>query len=169
MTARIEKVVTSGTFSLDGQDFAVDNNVWLIGDDREVLVIDAAHDPDAILAGRPGICPPGRLSMWTYAHCCRPGSGSSVVSGQCHYCVRAHCNVTASPQMSDESGAATRSLAVSSREEAHDLTVELEVDFGVRQQTRTFTDLARNSHLTFGCDAHQWISCKLRTISHQEV
>jgi glyoxylase-like metal-dependent hydrolase (beta-lactamase superfamily II) len=50
MTARVGKVVTSGTFSLDGQDFAVDNNVWLIGDDREVLVIDAAHDPGAILA-----------------------------------------------------------------------------------------------------------------------
>jgi len=50
MTAQVEKIVTSGTFSLDGQDFAVDNNVWLIGDDREVLVIDAAHDPEAILA-----------------------------------------------------------------------------------------------------------------------
>ena len=50
MTARIEKVVTSGMFSLDGQDFDVDNNVWLVGDDREVVVIDAAHDPAAILA-----------------------------------------------------------------------------------------------------------------------
>ena len=50
MTAQIAKIVTSGTFSLDGQDFAVDNNVWLIGDEREVLVIDAAHDPEAILA-----------------------------------------------------------------------------------------------------------------------
>jgi glyoxylase-like metal-dependent hydrolase (beta-lactamase superfamily II) len=40
----IEQVVTSGTFSLDGQDFDVDNNIWLVGDDREVLVIDAAHD-----------------------------------------------------------------------------------------------------------------------------
>jgi glyoxylase-like metal-dependent hydrolase (beta-lactamase superfamily II) len=50
MAAQVGKIVTSGTFSLDGQDFAVDNNVWLIGDDREVLVIDAAHDPDAILA-----------------------------------------------------------------------------------------------------------------------
>ena len=50
MTAQIGNIVTSGTFSLDGQDFAVDNNVWLIGDDREVLVIDAAHDPGAILA-----------------------------------------------------------------------------------------------------------------------
>ena len=50
MTARIEKVVTSGVFSLDGQDFNVDNNVWLVGDDDEVVVIDAAHDPAAILA-----------------------------------------------------------------------------------------------------------------------
>ena len=50
MTARIGKVVTSGVFSLDGQDFNVDNNVWLVGDDRDVVVIDAAHDPAAILA-----------------------------------------------------------------------------------------------------------------------
>lgn len=50
MTARIEQVVTSGVFSLDGQDFDVDNNVWLVGDDHEVVVIDAAHDPAAILA-----------------------------------------------------------------------------------------------------------------------
>ncbi len=48
---RIEKVVTSGIFSLDGQDFDVDNNVWLIGDDQDVIVIDAAHDADAIQAG----------------------------------------------------------------------------------------------------------------------
>jgi glyoxylase-like metal-dependent hydrolase (beta-lactamase superfamily II) len=40
----IEQVVTSGTFSLDGQDFEVDNNIWLVGDDSEVLVVDAAHD-----------------------------------------------------------------------------------------------------------------------------
>ncbi len=44
MSARIEKVVVSGIFSLDGQDFDVDNNVWLVGDDDEVLVIDAPHD-----------------------------------------------------------------------------------------------------------------------------
>lgn len=48
--ARVDKLVTSGTFSLDGQDFAVDNNVWLVGDDTEVLVVDAAHDAPAILA-----------------------------------------------------------------------------------------------------------------------
>ncbi len=49
MTARIEKVVVSGVFSLDGQDFDVDNNVWLVGDDAEVLVIDAPHDAAPIL------------------------------------------------------------------------------------------------------------------------
>jgi len=46
--ARIEHLVTSGTFSLDGGTWDVDNNVWLVGDDREVIVIDAAHDADAI-------------------------------------------------------------------------------------------------------------------------
>jgi glyoxylase-like metal-dependent hydrolase (beta-lactamase superfamily II) len=45
----IDHVVTSGTFSLDGQDFAVDNNIWIVGDDREVLVFDAAHDHQPIL------------------------------------------------------------------------------------------------------------------------
>jgi len=50
MTARIEHLITAGTFSLDGQTFDVDNNVWLVGDDDEVLVLDAPHDPDAIAA-----------------------------------------------------------------------------------------------------------------------
>ncbi|TFV71951.1 MBL fold metallo-hydrolase [Blastococcus sp. CT_GayMR19] len=49
MTPRIDKVVVSGVFSLDGQDFDVDNNVWLVGDDDEVLVIDAPHDAAPIL------------------------------------------------------------------------------------------------------------------------
>jgi glyoxylase-like metal-dependent hydrolase (beta-lactamase superfamily II) len=40
----IERVVTSGTFTLDGQDFDVDNNVWIVGDDHRVVVVDAAHD-----------------------------------------------------------------------------------------------------------------------------
>jgi glyoxylase-like metal-dependent hydrolase (beta-lactamase superfamily II) len=43
-SARIDHVVTSGVFSLDGEDFDVDNNIWLVGDDREVVVVDAAHD-----------------------------------------------------------------------------------------------------------------------------
>jgi glyoxylase-like metal-dependent hydrolase (beta-lactamase superfamily II) len=46
----IERVVTSGTFSLDGSTWEVDNNVWLVGDEREVIVVDAAHDADAIAA-----------------------------------------------------------------------------------------------------------------------
>jgi glyoxylase-like metal-dependent hydrolase (beta-lactamase superfamily II) len=49
MTAHIDKVVTSGQFALDGGRWDVDNNVWLIGDDAEVIVIDAAHDTDAIM------------------------------------------------------------------------------------------------------------------------
>lgn len=44
----IGRVVTSGQFTLDGGTWDVDNNVWLVGDDREVVVIDAAHDADAI-------------------------------------------------------------------------------------------------------------------------
>ncbi|RAY11115.1 MBL fold metallo-hydrolase [Actinomadura craniellae] len=46
----IGHLVTSGTFTLDGGSWDVDNNVWLVGDDREVVVIDAAHDAEAIAA-----------------------------------------------------------------------------------------------------------------------
>jgi glyoxylase-like metal-dependent hydrolase (beta-lactamase superfamily II) len=42
--ARIDKTVVSGVFSLEGEEFDVANNVWLVGDDDEVLVIDAPHD-----------------------------------------------------------------------------------------------------------------------------
>jgi glyoxylase-like metal-dependent hydrolase (beta-lactamase superfamily II) len=49
VTARIEKAVVSGVFSLDGQDFDVDNNVWLVGDEDEVLVVDAPHDAAPIV------------------------------------------------------------------------------------------------------------------------
>ncbi|MBZ4318342.1 MBL fold metallo-hydrolase [Streptomyces huiliensis] len=48
MPARIDHLVTSGTFSLDGGTWEVDNNVWIVGDDHEAIVIDAAHDADAI-------------------------------------------------------------------------------------------------------------------------
>src|SRR5690349_1174878 len=50
MAPRIDKAVVSGVFSLDGQDFDVDNNVWLVGDDDEVLVIDAPHVAAPIVA-----------------------------------------------------------------------------------------------------------------------
>ena len=49
MTSRIDHAVTSGTFSLDGETFDVDNNVWIVGDEVECVVIDAPHDVDAIL------------------------------------------------------------------------------------------------------------------------
>ena len=49
MPPRIDKVVVPGVFSLDGQDFDVENNVWLVGDDNEVLVIDAPHDAVSIV------------------------------------------------------------------------------------------------------------------------
>lgn len=47
----MDHVVTSGIFSLDGEDFDVDNNIWIVGDDREVIVVDAAHDHRPILEG----------------------------------------------------------------------------------------------------------------------
>lgn len=50
----IDKVVTSGIFSLDGGDFEVENNIWLVGDESEVFVVDAAHDHAPILEGVAG-------------------------------------------------------------------------------------------------------------------
>ncbi len=52
---QVERVRTSGIFSLDGGDFEVENNVWLVGDDRGLIVVDAAHDAEPIVeavAGR---------------------------------------------------------------------------------------------------------------------
>ena len=51
----VDRVVTSGTFSLDGGTWEVDNNVWVVGNDDECVIIDAAHDAGPILdavAGR---------------------------------------------------------------------------------------------------------------------
>jgi glyoxylase-like metal-dependent hydrolase (beta-lactamase superfamily II) len=46
---RVDHAVTSGTFSLDGETFDVENNIWVIGDDAECVVIDAPHSVDDIL------------------------------------------------------------------------------------------------------------------------
>ncbi|WP_432250010.1 MBL fold metallo-hydrolase [Streptomyces sanyensis] len=54
MPATIDHLVTSGTFSLDGGTWDVDNNVWIVGDDTEAVVIDAAHDAAAIEAALRG-------------------------------------------------------------------------------------------------------------------
>ena len=51
----IDRVVTHGTFELDGGSWEVDNNIWLIGDNSNVVVFDAAHDAAPIVeavAGR---------------------------------------------------------------------------------------------------------------------
>lgn len=45
----MEHLTTSGVFTLDGGSWEVDNNVWLFGDDEEVVVIDAPHDADTIV------------------------------------------------------------------------------------------------------------------------
>ena len=45
----VQRVVTAGVFALDGQEWEVENNVWLVGDDEEVLVVDAAHDAAPIV------------------------------------------------------------------------------------------------------------------------
>jgi len=61
-----QRVVTSGTFSLDGGTWEVENNVWVYGDGDEVVIIDAAHDPIAIahaVGGRPV-----RAIICTHAH-----------------------------------------------------------------------------------------------------
>ncbi|WP_155361039.1 MBL fold metallo-hydrolase [Acrocarpospora macrocephala] len=46
----MDRLITSGSFSLDGGTWEVDNNVWLVGSGDEVVIIDAAHDAAAILA-----------------------------------------------------------------------------------------------------------------------
>jgi glyoxylase-like metal-dependent hydrolase (beta-lactamase superfamily II) len=45
---RIDLVRTTGIFSLDGEDVEVENNVWLVGNDDQVIVVDAAHDDGPI-------------------------------------------------------------------------------------------------------------------------
>ncbi len=64
--ARIDHAVTSGTFTLDGETFEVENNVWVVGDDAECVVIDAPHDVatiTALVAGRTV-----RAILCTHAH-----------------------------------------------------------------------------------------------------
>ncbi|MFF9349711.1 MBL fold metallo-hydrolase [Streptomyces sp. NPDC014734] len=66
MAARIDHLVTSGTFALDGGEWDVDNNVWIVGDDTEAIVIDAAHDAAAIEAALNGRTL--RAIVCTHAH-----------------------------------------------------------------------------------------------------
>ncbi|WP_300645081.1 MBL fold metallo-hydrolase [Nocardioides sp.] len=66
MTARIDHAVVSGTFSLDGETHEVDNNIWVVGDEKECVVIDAPHDVEAIMAvvGERSV----RAILLTHAH-----------------------------------------------------------------------------------------------------
>lgn len=41
--------MTSGVFELDGGSWQVDNNIWLVGDDTDVVVFDAAHTAEPII------------------------------------------------------------------------------------------------------------------------
>ncbi|MFF0714098.1 MBL fold metallo-hydrolase [Streptomyces bauhiniae] len=66
MTARVDHLVTSGTFALDGGEWEVENNVWIVGDDTEAVVIDAAHDASAIEAALDGRTL--RAIICTHAH-----------------------------------------------------------------------------------------------------
>lgn len=63
---KIERVVTAGTFSLDGETFDVDNNVWVLGDHTECVVFDGPHEVPPIVelvAGRSV-----RAILCTHAH-----------------------------------------------------------------------------------------------------
>jgi glyoxylase-like metal-dependent hydrolase (beta-lactamase superfamily II) len=46
---RVDHAEIKGTFSLDGQTFDVDNNLWVVGDDETCVVIDAPHSVPEIL------------------------------------------------------------------------------------------------------------------------
>lgn len=75
---RVDRVVTSGTFELDGGSWEVDNNVWVIGDERECIVIDAAHDADAILAAVNGRTV--RAILLTHGHNDHIGAAAELVA-----------------------------------------------------------------------------------------
>jgi glyoxylase-like metal-dependent hydrolase (beta-lactamase superfamily II) len=104
-TARIEHLTTSGTFDLDGGSWEVDNNVWLVGDDSEVVVIDAiaaavgerrlvaivsthAHNDHidaapalAARTGAPVLLHPDDLPLWKQTHPDRDPDGT-LADGQ---------------------------------------------------------------------------------------
>ncbi|HVF14292.1 MAG TPA: MBL fold metallo-hydrolase [Acidimicrobiales bacterium] len=50
LKVQIERVRTQGVFTLDGQDFEVENNIWLVSHGDDLVILDAAHDASAIAA-----------------------------------------------------------------------------------------------------------------------
>lgn len=49
-SARFDLAVTRGPHTIEGRTVDLENNAWVMGDDRECLVVDAPHDPDAVVA-----------------------------------------------------------------------------------------------------------------------
>ena len=47
----VHRLRTSGVVSLEGGEVRVQNNVWVVGDEDSAIVIDAAHDHEAIARG----------------------------------------------------------------------------------------------------------------------
>ncbi len=45
----IELITTQGFFELDGGKWEVTNNIWLVGNESDLVVIDAAHDHSKIV------------------------------------------------------------------------------------------------------------------------
>ncbi|MGW2343563.1 hypothetical protein [Streptomyces sp. NPDC001661] len=78
-SARAQHVVTSGTFSLDGDTFDVDNNVWLIGDDEEVLVVELS----ATVGSPPVLLHPADVELWQTVYPRRKPDGelAAVLTG----------------------------------------------------------------------------------------
>ena len=46
---RVERLDSSGVQTVDGEEHEVETATWLVGDDSEVIVIDPAHDAEAVL------------------------------------------------------------------------------------------------------------------------
>lgn len=78
---QIDKAVTKGKFRLDGGEWDVDNNVYVVGDASGVYVVDPSHDLDAVaelVGDRPvkgillthahndhcDLAPHGRRALW---------------------------------------------------------------------------------------------------------
>ena len=53
-TLDIERVTTKGTFALDGGTWDVENNIWLIGDDSNVVIVDAGNEAQPIIDAAAG-------------------------------------------------------------------------------------------------------------------
>ena len=85
----IQRLVTSGTFELDGGSWDVDNNIWIVGDDNEVVVFDAAHVAEPIIAAVGGrhvvavVCTHGHNDHVTVAPAIGKGARRAGAAASC--------------------------------------------------------------------------------------